>query len=226
MCGLLIQHALRVLRERGHLDTRHTHGESIREEWSQAAPRKELTGRRRETQDERAASHLHPQAFRGSSPLHTPWLWTLVSELGGSILFQATPSVAFVPAALGDSCALWALVSSYACLVAQPCPTLCDPPGALPCQAPLSMGSPGKNTGVGCHALLQGIFPTQAPNPHLLCLLHWQTGSSPWVPLLLPLFNVWLKCFLFWELSLRSLPSPVAGLMEPPSLLSLHSCIF
>ena len=28
-------------------------------------------------------------------------------------------------------------------------------------QAPLSMDSPGKNTGVGCHALLQGIFPTQ-----------------------------------------------------------------
>ena len=28
-------------------------------------------------------------------------------------------------------------------------------------QASLSMGFPGKNTGVGCHALLQGIFPTQ-----------------------------------------------------------------
>ena len=32
--------------------------------------------------------------------------------------------------------------------------------------------SPGKNIGVGCHALLQGIFPTQESNPHLLCLLH------------------------------------------------------
>jgi len=28
--------------------------------------------------------------------------------------------------------------------------------------------SPGKNTGVGCHALLQGIFPTQGSNPSLL----------------------------------------------------------
>jgi len=27
--------------------------------------------------------------------------------------------------------------------------------------------SPGKNTGVGCHALLQGIFPTQGSNPGL-----------------------------------------------------------
>ena len=38
-------------------------------------------------------------------------------------------------------------------------------------QAPLSMEfsrSPGKNTGVGCHFLLQGIFPTQGSNPGLL----------------------------------------------------------
>jgi len=31
----------------------------------------------------------------------------------------------------------------------------------------------GKNTGVGCHALLQGLFLTWELNPHLLCLLHW-----------------------------------------------------
>ena len=36
-----------------------------------------------------------------------------------------------------------------------------------------------KNTEVGCHALLQGIFSTQGLNPHLLCLLHWQVGSLP-----------------------------------------------
>ena len=28
--------------------------------------------------------------------------------------------------------------------------------------------SPGKNTGVGCYLLLQGIFPTQGSNPGLL----------------------------------------------------------
>ena len=38
---------------------------------------------------------------------------------------------------------------------------------------------PGKNTGVGCHYLLQGIFPTEGSNPCLLCLLHWQVGSLP-----------------------------------------------
>ena len=36
--------------------------------------------------------------------------------------------------------------------------------------------------GLGCHALLQGIFPTQGWNPGLLCLLHWQAGSLPLVP--------------------------------------------
>ena len=35
-------------------------------------------------------------------------------------------------------------------------------------QAPLSWNSPGENTGVGCHFLLQGIFPTQRSNPGLL----------------------------------------------------------
>ena len=41
---------------------------------------------------------------------------------------------------------------------------------------------PGKNTGVGCHFLLQGIFPTQGSNPHLLCLLHWQASFLPPAP--------------------------------------------
>ena len=37
----------------------------------------------------------------------------------------------------------------------------------------------GKNTGMGCHFLLQGIFPTQGLNPRLLHLLHWQADSLP-----------------------------------------------
>ena len=40
-------------------------------------------------------------------------------------------------------------------------------------QAPLSMGFSGKNTGAGCHFLLQRIFPTQGSNPHVLCPLNW-----------------------------------------------------
>ena len=52
------------------------------------------------------------------------------------------------------------------CLVAQSCPTLCNPMDSV-CRPGSSVrgDSPGKNTGMGCHALLQGNFPTQGSNP-------------------------------------------------------------
>ena len=57
-------------------------------------------------------------------------------------------------------------------------PALCDPMDHSPWL--LCPGdSPGKNSGVGCHALLQGISLTQGSNPHLFHLLHWQAGSLP-----------------------------------------------
>ena len=51
------------------------------------------------------------------------------------------------------------------CLVIQSCLTLCK---SMDCSLPGSSvhgDSPGKNTRVGCHALFQGIFPTQGLNP-------------------------------------------------------------
>ena len=45
-----------------------------------------------------------------------------------------------------------------------------------------SWDSPSKNTGMGCHALFQGIVSTQGLNPHLLHALHWQVGSLPLAP--------------------------------------------
>ena len=61
-------------------------------------------------------------------------------------------------------------------LNAQSRPTLCDlidrsPPGS---SAPGD--SPSKNTGVGCHFLLQGIFPTRGSHSSLL---NWQVDSLP-----------------------------------------------
>ena len=53
------------------------------------------------------------------------------------------------------------------CSVAQLYLTPCDP---MECNLP-DTSLPGKNTGVGCHFLLQGIFPTQGLNPCLLRLL-------------------------------------------------------
>ena len=48
------------------------------------------------------------------------------------------------------------------------CPTLCDPMDGSPPGSSVHGDSPGKNTGVGCHALLQGIFPTQGSNLSLM----------------------------------------------------------
>ena len=51
------------------------------------------------------------------------------------------------------------------CLAAQSCPTLCNPMDCSPPGSSVHGDSPGKNIRVGCHALLQGIFPTQGLNP-------------------------------------------------------------
>ena len=57
----------------------------------------------------------------------------------------------------------------------QSCPTLCDPMNCSPSRLLCPWDSPGKNTGVGCHALLQGIFPTHGLNPSFLhlCTDRW-----------------------------------------------------
>ena len=72
------------------------------------------------------------------------------------------------------------------CSVAQTCPTLCDPHGLYSHQAPLSMGFPNKNTGVGCHFLTQGSFwsrlqPTSPASPVSIgrwILYHWATQEA------------------------------------------------
>ena len=71
------------------------------------------------------------------------------------------------------------------CLVIQSCLTLCDP---MDCSLPGSTvygDSPGKNTGVGCRALLHGIFPNQGLNPglpHCRQILHHLShqGNQCW----------------------------------------------
>ena len=56
----------------------------------------------------------------------------------------------------------------------QSCPTLCDPMDCSPPGSSVHGDSLGKNSGVGCHALLQGIFQTQGLNPGL----HHHTFTS------------------------------------------------
>ena len=72
--------------------------------------------------------------------------------------------------------------SVYVCSVTQSRLALCVP---MDCSTPGSSCPwkfSGKNTGVGCHFLLQGIFLTQGSNPHLLRLLNWQADSLPLAP--------------------------------------------
>ena len=54
-------------------------------------------------------------------------------------------------------------------LHAKPSPTLCGPVDSSS-QVSVPGDSPGKVTGVGCHALLQGILPTQGLSPGPSCL--------------------------------------------------------
>ena len=74
---------------------------------------------------------------------------------------------------------VWALLLfSLKVLVAQLWLTLCD---HMDCSSPSFLcpwNSPGKNTGVCCHSLLQGIFMTQGSNPGLL---HWGRFFTVWV---------------------------------------------
>jgi len=68
------------------------------------------------------------------------------------------------------------------CLVTKSCPTLWDPIDCSPARLLCSWDFLGKSTGVGCHFLLQGIFPTQGYNSCLLpgrqILYHWATREA------------------------------------------------
>ena len=65
------------------------------------------------------------------------------------------------------------------------------------------MGFLGKNTGVGCHFLLQRIFPTQGLNTCCLLLLHCRQILYHWVTLEAPrrhqTFSNYTLCFFFFN---------------------------
>ena len=100
-------------------------------------------------------------------------------------------------------------VSVSVCLCVSVCVSVCvhaHPMDYSPIRLLCPWDSPGKNTGVGCQALLQGIFLTQRSNPGLLCLLHWQAGYLPLVPpgkpqaLPVSFCNFSINLNLFWKI--------------------------
>ena len=110
--------------------------------------------------------------------------------------------------------ALTALHMAVLCFIAQSCPTLCN---HLDCSLPGSSvhkDSPSKNTGVGCHAHLQRIFPTQGSNPgHPHCtwiLYHLSNQESPRI-------LEWVA-YSFFRTSPEYLPSPGIELGSPAFL--------
>ena len=70
--------------------------------------------------------------------------------------------------------------------------TPCLPCHPMPARIPCPWDFPGKNTGVSCRSLLQGIFLTQGSNPHLLhcrqILYHWATREAPGLALTMRIF--------------------------------------
>ena len=97
-----------------------------------------------------------------------------------------------------SSCLWFIKCTMSVCLVAQSCPTLCNPMDYSLPGSSVHGNSSGKNTEVGCLALLQGIVQTQRSNPHLphcwwilYCLCHQRN----------PKFTIKL-CKVYYEKSL------------------------
>ena len=107
------------------------------------------------------------------SQMHDIKLNTLLSVLTSSQWGQHTCAILLRKSGPGGICIrdvwLWGRCLSLfpphhkkvKLLVTQSCPNLCDP-------MVYPWNFPGKNNGVGCNSLLQGIFPTQGSNPGLL----------------------------------------------------------
>ena len=94
------------------------------------------------------------------------------------------------------------------------------PYGQQPTRLLCPQDSLDKNSGVGFHALLQGIFPTQGLNPRLLCLLCWQAGSLPLAPPHKPKLSSFLPRSLLTGVGTREWATQRLG-VNPGSAISL-----
>ena len=95
---------------------------------------------------------------------------------------------------------------------------LCDPMDCSPPGPSFHGIFHGKTTGVGCHFLLQWIFPTQESNPYLL---HWQAGSLPTEPpgkpqIFMGYHNSWKYCPWFFSFSYSAYPLHQLTQVPPP----------
>ena len=102
---------------------------------------------------------LSPEQF--PLPTHTGYLFS-------TFVFQVPKGPTSFTRLIGSRAMPPSTIGTVPCLVTQSCPTLCDSMDCSPPGSSVHGDSPGKNTEVGCHALLQGTFSTQGSNPGLL----------------------------------------------------------
>ena len=112
------------------------------------------------------------EAWCQASPLHHSSYLRILSLASGSVLPHSRCLINSCSLSFGYQ--LYSFRHVWSCQVISVISDSLQPNGQLPARLLCPWDSPGKNTGVGCHTLLQGICSTQGPNLHLLCLLHWQ----------------------------------------------------
>ena len=105
-----------------------------------------------------------PVYFCFSFPLDGSLAWD--ESWGGQTCRHVLPVNAF-HVCVNHVCVNPCVLSCFSCV------RLCETLWTIVCRLLSPWNSPGKNTGVGSHALLQGIFLTQGSNPCLSHLLHW-----------------------------------------------------
>ena len=105
-------------------------------------------------------SYLHKQQVLLKDKLSQKHLKYTIGIVAAKVICRPSPQ--------RSPCNNW-----WCCSVTKSCPMLCKPmdPSLL-----CPWDFPGKNTGVGCHFLLEGIFPTQGSNS---CPLYWQADCLP-----------------------------------------------
>ena len=92
-------------------------------------------------------------------------------------------------------------------------PTLCNPMDCKTARLLCPWDSPGKNTWVSCHALFQGIFPTQGSNLHLLRLPHFRQILYCWGGYNVKVFGVYNRAKVSLVLN-KLLPLGISKALE------------
>ena len=121
----------------------------------------------------------------------------------------------------------------HACRVASVTSGPFETPWTVALQAPLSWDSPGRNTGVGCHALLQGVFLTRdwTRVSNVSCTGGSFTTSATWEAILsnfkeneLTAKKTTFNCFLFSALRWSGLSVALSLFFSSPSCCSVLFC--